>query len=168
MPEHELIDGDRRIQFIGVELGRATSDDGDALRWTEVAIYRTESGTYLTTKIGRSVVFHRVDGPCTRGAETAISEAMRDPRHAELVGCPLCWPDADVALTDLGESGIIRLERDIHSTHIADTASGAIATLYRRDENGTRYLIKVARDALATAIQQDVDLRTAAQVEYVN
>lgn len=47
-------DGDRALKFNGTLIGSATSDDGHKQRWMDMCIYRTEAGSYIIEKIGRS------------------------------------------------------------------------------------------------------------------
>jgi len=49
-------DHDRAFVFNGVCLGRATSETETKKRWTEMAIYRTEAGTYIISGIGQTRV----------------------------------------------------------------------------------------------------------------
>jgi hypothetical protein len=49
-------DHDRTFVFNGVCLGRATSQTETKKRWTEMAIYRTDAGTYIISGIGQTRV----------------------------------------------------------------------------------------------------------------
>lgn len=43
------------LEFDGQLLSNVSSREGTALRWTEVRIYRTSTGRYVTEVVGRSV-----------------------------------------------------------------------------------------------------------------
>lgn len=49
-------DHERSFMFNGVLLGRATSEIASKKRWTEMAIYRTEAGTYIISGVGQTRV----------------------------------------------------------------------------------------------------------------
>jgi hypothetical protein len=48
-------DGDRDVRFTGELLGKVTSERPEGSdRWTELALYRTKEGFYVTEEIGRT------------------------------------------------------------------------------------------------------------------
>jgi hypothetical protein len=49
-------DHDRKFVFNGVCLGSASSETSSKQRWTEMAIYRTDAGTYIISGIGQTRV----------------------------------------------------------------------------------------------------------------
>ena len=56
MREYEVVNGKRRIRFEGELLATSTSWEQGADRWVEFALYRTASGNYVLSRIGRSVL----------------------------------------------------------------------------------------------------------------
>lgn len=54
-----------------------------------------------------------------------------------------------------------------HKTYQSATADGIIECLHLYDGDGVRYLTKLARQAIVSACDQDVDLRSAYEVEHV-
>lgn len=149
--------GDDKVEFVGHKIGHANSDDGKSLRWTEVEIYRTESSNYVVRKIGRSVVFHRVNG-----CETTTGVQHTGPLDPEnWFPCPVCHP------AEPAPDGLTVLEVDRVTTHISSTPEGCIETLISRDENGVRFTTKVARRAMEAARAIDPELKDAARITRV-
>ena len=58
MERCEVRDGLRVITFDGDRLGHVTSWRSSAPRWTEMSLYRTEGGSFVLEKVGRSVMCH--------------------------------------------------------------------------------------------------------------
>lgn len=85
-------------------------------RWTDIALYRVldESNQYeyVVQVLGRSVVYHRADGPCGRGVRVTVGSIRNnDPdRYEALAACHICNP-AD--LDDLGDGDRVSEEGDI-------------------------------------------------------
>lgn len=160
----ELKDDDGRItKFDGVQLATATSDNGQALRWTEVALYRTIGGAYVIHKIGRTVAYHVRDATSCKshGSETEVSVALKDCRT--LIICPVCSPRD---LEDYAPSAKVRVEADRSTVLIAASPGDAVAACYT-DIQGQRYLTKTASRALKAAADLDDSLRLAWMVQVV-
>lgn len=54
----QVQDGERTITFDGILIGSATSDDGHRDHWADIAIYRTQAGSYVVHIIGRTRLAH--------------------------------------------------------------------------------------------------------------
>jgi hypothetical protein len=54
----------REIEFDGWLLGSSSTEGDDSLRWTEIHIYKTEGGSYIIERLGKSLVYHR-KGRCS-------------------------------------------------------------------------------------------------------
>src|SRR5690606_14235668 len=61
MTTHSVHDGDRVLQFVGEELGRASSETPAKQRWAEITIFRTQGGKYIVAGCGRTVVRGETD-----------------------------------------------------------------------------------------------------------
>lgn len=150
-----LRDGQRPVTFLGWKLGDADSQSGNDVRWTELALYRTLSNKYVFEKIGRSDVFH--SARCTRRSKgkeyTTLDDAMPEDAGPEdtaenlFVPCPDCKPDRN-------ESPIFA-ERDIPSVAVFETPVAAIESMYRNDNDGGKFLSRVARTLLEKAADND-------------
>jgi hypothetical protein len=56
--DQQVRDGHRLLTFDGHLLASVSSRDGDKDRWTEMRVYRTNGGSYILEKVGRSVRLH--------------------------------------------------------------------------------------------------------------
>lgn len=56
MSTYTVPDRDREIQFDGEVLGRVSSRTELKQRWIELALYRTDAGSYVLAGVGRSTV----------------------------------------------------------------------------------------------------------------
>lgn len=56
--DQQVRDGHRLLTFDGQLLASVSSRDGDKDRWTEMRVYRTNGGSYILEKVGRSVRLH--------------------------------------------------------------------------------------------------------------
>ena len=54
----QVKDGSRTLQFSGTLLGKSSSWRNGSTRWIEFALYKTENGSYVLSRIGVSVVYH--------------------------------------------------------------------------------------------------------------
>lgn len=71
MSDHFIVqDRLREIEFSGRELGRATTEKDDSLRWTEIVIYKTSGGKYIIERLGRSLIYHVPENPATPAKAT--------------------------------------------------------------------------------------------------
>ena len=84
----------RKIEFDGERLGKASSRRLDAPRWTEIRLYRSESGIFVLEKVGRSVVLHAPD--CDELAADAnlprfqVMHPGEDPANGDFWFCETC------------------------------------------------------------------------------
>ncbi len=107
-------DGEPHLAFEGELLAKATSALGSKRRWTELAIYRTEGGSYVVQTIARSSQAGEVDWWSARAFDTATQaiEGMRDRRRQTLSKLALELleeaagndEDLSTALTDVEDS----------------------------------------------------------------
>ena len=54
----EVKDGARTLQFSGKLLGESSSYRPNSNRWIEFRLYRTQSGSYVLSRIGVSLIYH--------------------------------------------------------------------------------------------------------------
>lgn len=146
---------DQELVFKGELLGSTSSWTEAKGRWHEVYIYKTESGQYVVSKIGRSDVFH--DRSCRRvkmGGEDLVPTVIDKTLMDILVPCERCRPH-------LAEGNNVLLEPDKCWAQVAPTPTGAIATLYHRDGDDVKYIPTMSRLLLNDVMQKDVPLREA-------
>lgn len=152
--KYQVRDADGSItEFEGELLGSGTSQRRHSPRWSELHIYKTEAGTYVVHKIGRTLVYHVPGAECgSKGALTTKHEIAPD---REVVPCHQCRPDRE-------KLDVVSLEQDRNTIHIATEAPGVIESCktFSHDDS-TLFLTRVARDALDAAMDKDPSLETA-------
>jgi hypothetical protein len=108
-------------------------------RWTDMALHRVlEPGSpwkYVIQIVGRSVMYHRSDGPCSRGVNMAVGLLREDePRYEALVICPRpgCQPKD---LEDMGDHEVVSVEEDIYTLFKCRSGADVVQTLQNRGGN---------------------------------
>lgn len=170
--QHELSNYDRLVRFRGERIAHATSrtgQDSSRIRWTEVDIYRTQGGSYLVHKVGKSRVFHGGSSPCSKtgGKRTTARQVhynLSGEEVMDLTPCPVCKPGE---LLSLPPHTAIYVEQDRATVHTSSTAAGAVESARSVDSDGVVYIPRVAERALREASQSDPALREAFMVEEV-
>ena len=54
----EVKDSARTLQFSGKLLSESSSWRRDSTRWIEFALYKTDNGSYVLSRIGVSIIYH--------------------------------------------------------------------------------------------------------------
>lgn len=143
-------DGQRPLTFEGWCLAEADTQNGDDVRWTELAMYRTVTGRYVIEKIGRSDVYHSDD--CARRRkgdrhDSLVAGATANDKNVdECVPCTECGPSDD--------DGPVWMEKDFFTSTMFASVEEAIRSLYR-DDNGIPRLSHVAQTLLGRASESD-------------
>jgi hypothetical protein len=149
-------------EFTGRLIGFATSEDptdDECLRWTEIYIYSTIGGNYISHVIGRSLVYHDANNGCRTGKLTRVAALLKqeeNPKTDQSVPCPICTP---LTLEELPPTINVRRETDRHTVRQADDVKVLVANLQqKRQRDGSAYLSTVSQTALAMAAQNDPSL----------
>lgn len=107
--------------------------------WTDIALYRVVDNPrmrYAVQIIGRSSVYHRVGGPCSRGVSMLVGKlAEDDERYDALQPCQRigCQP---VDLDDLKNHDSVKVEVNLSKLYECPDADEVVAATYshgRRD-----------------------------------
>lgn len=123
-------------------------------RWTDLTLYRVlEPGSeyaYVLQVTGRSVLYHRVGGPCRNGVNLPVSVVMRDEeRYRALRACPDCTPkDLDY----LEETEKVAVEEDLPTLHKCRSAAdlvGVMTDRIQRERNKNGLSMKLLKFASA-------------------
>jgi hypothetical protein len=145
------------IEFTGKQIGSGFSHGGeDALRWTEVRLFRTQAGKYVLQKVGRSVVIHVAGEDCSSGKEWDGEATLNGYRP-----CPICRPIDD-------EPDQLMIEQDRHTVHVSDTAEGIVECAYSQDSEGVTYMTRVAHQCLLRACRMDPAIKRAFMTQKVD
>lgn len=85
-------DGSRVLRFEADVVASATSHRPGVPRWSELALYRLASGSYIIWKIGRSVVAHRPECYMVKTGMPSWLEAGEEARIHRMP-CLECLPE---------------------------------------------------------------------------
>lgn len=139
-------DGDRTLQFNGTLLAKSTSERRGAYRWIEFELYKTETGSYILSRTGVSLIFH--GAACQIVSKYKLTEANALTLHGSSTPCEECQPDASL--------GLIFPEKYRHWALVTDDPDAVVQSLYKYDEkNSVYYLTSVAQRLLEKAARVD-------------
>lgn len=141
----EVKDGARTLQFNGSLLGKSSSKRRDSTRWIEFELYRTESGSYVLSRVGVSLIFH--GAACPLVTRYNLQERPSSELQESALPCEECDPDYSLSL--------VFPEKYRHWAQISDKPEAVLDALYKYDDNGARYLTGVAQRLLQEAAKLD-------------
>ena len=154
---YEVKDGARTLQFNGNLLGKSTSWRRGSTRWIEFELYRTESGSYILSRIGVSLVYH---GAACRLVHTY---KLQEISYAKLVNnsipCELCGPDESASL--------VFPEKHRYWAQVSEEPEAVLEALYKYDDGGARYLTNVAQRLLEAAAEKDSAIDSIYKIEVI-
>ena len=153
----EVRDGDRTLQFNGVLLAKSTSERRGAYRWIEFALYKTESGSYILSRVGVSLIYH--GAACSLVSRYGLKEVLRSQLASAAIPCEECRPDSSLDL--------IFPEKYRYWAQVSDRPEAVLDALHKYDDNGARYLTSVAERLLKDAAQLDSEIAHVYNVEIV-
>ena len=153
----EVKDGNRTLQFNGRALAKSTSKRRGSVRWIEFELFQTDSGSYVLSRIGVSLVFH--GAACSLVKRYNLQEALTAELHIEAVPCEECDPDESIEL--------IFPEKYRHWAQVTDKPEVILESLYKYDGNGTKYLTSVAERLLQEAAKLDSDIANVYNYEII-
>lgn len=146
---HVVRDGQRELEFSGKLLSTSSSHRHGSPRWVEFELYRTAGGQYVLSRTGWSTCYHRAS--CDVVSRNRIELQSRDTLAPDATACRECRPDA--------YDDMVAPEQPRYWAQVSETPSGVVNSLYKYDDDGTRYLTHVAKRLLADAARLDDDLR---------
>jgi hypothetical protein len=153
----EVRDGDRVLQFNGTLLAKSSSQRRGAYRWIEFELYRTESGSYILSRIGVSLFFH--GAACSLVSKYRLNEIFSHQLSFNSVPCPECNPDESLDL--------VFPEKYRYWAQVSDQPEAVLDALYKYDDNGVRYLTGVAQRLLKDASRVDFEIANVYNVEII-
>jgi len=155
---YEVRDGARTLRFEGQLLANSTSRRNDSTRWIEFALYKTDSGTYILSRIGASVVFH--NSVCTLVSKYGLHEIESEKLNRSAVPCEICRPTR--------REPLIYPEQYRFWTMTTRDPTAVLDALYKYDDNGSKYLTKVAERLLDNASDEDAAIDSAYRIEFID
>ena len=155
---YEVKDGDRTLQFNGTLLAKSTSERRGAYRWIEFELYKTESGAYILSRVGVSLIFH--GAACSLVSKYKLTEAPTEDLPRRAIPCEDCQPDDSLDL--------VFPEKYRNWAQVSDQPDAVLDALYKYDnENGAYYLTSVAQRLLQQAAKVDSALASVYNVEII-
>lgn len=142
-------DGSRTLTFEGDLLGKSSSYRRDSTRWIEFELYRTESGAYILSRVGVSLVFH--SGACELVSKYGLHDVVVDELDSQAVPCDMCQPTF--------EAQLVFPEKYRYWAQVSDDPQAVLDALYKKDDHGAKYLTRVAQRLLedASSLDQNID-----------
>lgn len=150
-------DRDRTLQFNGVLLAKSTSKSDKSTRWIEFELYKTESGSYILSRIGVSLVFHGAACPLVNRYN--LQESPSDKLEPYATPCYDCDPDESLDL--------VFPEKYRYWAQVSEEATAVLDALYKYDDGGARYLTNVAQRLLEEASKKDQKIAKAYRFEII-
>jgi hypothetical protein len=157
MTTYEVKDGARTLQFDGVKLGSSTSRKRGSVRWIEFELYKTESGSYILSRVGVSVVYH--SGACELVDKYKLKDMASHLLPDNPFPCELCQPTL--------EAPIVFPEKLRHWAQVSEEPQAVLDALYKYDEGGARYLTAVAKRVLEEAADNDDSIDLVYRFEHI-
>lgn len=154
---HEVKDGSRTLQFNGELLGKSSSWRRGSNRWIEFKLYKTESGSYVLSRIGISLIYHGAACPLVKRyglQELQFSKVIKDS-----IPCEQCQPSA--------EADLVFPEKQRHWAQVSEEPIAVLEALYKYDDGGARYLTNVAQRLLEMASEKDSDIESVYRIELI-
>lgn len=155
---YSIRDGDRTLKFNGKLLAKSTSERPLAFRWIEFELYKTESGSYVLSRVGVSLVFHGAACPMVK--KYKLTEISANHLNKKAVSCQECSPDLSLDL--------VFPEKYRHWAMVTTDPSAILDSLYKYDEDtDTFYLTSVAQRLLSEASKVDFEISAVYNVEII-
>lgn len=154
---HEVKDGSRTLQFEGKLLGESSSWRRGSTRWIEFKLYRTESGSYVLSRVGASLVFHGAACPLVKRYN--LIEVSTNKLLEDAIPCEECAPNFDLP--------VVFPEKFRNWAQVSEDPEAVLEALYKYDQGGARYLTNVAQRLLESASEIDPKIESVYRVEMI-
>lgn len=153
----EVKDGHRTLQFNGTLLAKSSSKRHDSTRWIEFELYRTESGSYILSRTGVSILYH--GAACFLVRKYGLEEVDYSTLNSSYIPCEDCNPTE--------EAELVFPEKHRHWAQVSDEPTAVLDALYKYDDGGARYLTNVAQRLLEEAARLDTKIEKAYRFEII-
>lgn len=153
----EVKDGARTLQFNGRLLGKSSSYRRGSTRWIEFELYRTESGSYILSRVGVSLIYHGAACPLVK--RYGLQEVEYHELTEDALPCEECDPTE--------EAELVFPEKYRYWAQVSEDADAVLDALYKYDDGGARYLTNVAQRLLEEASANDSKIDTIYRIELI-
>lgn len=157
MYQYQVKDGSRTLQFNGKLLGESSSWKRGSTRWIEFALYKTENGAYVLSRVGVSLVFH--GAACALVKRYGLVESSSDDLLNDAIPCEDCSPSYNLPL--------VFPEKNRTWAQVSEDPEAVLEALYKYDQGGARYLTHVAQRLLEEASLLDEKIDAVYRVETI-
>jgi hypothetical protein len=154
---YEVRDGSRTLKFSGSILGTSSSWRKGSTRWIEFSLYKTDSGSYVLSRVGVSLVFHGAACPLVK--RYALVEGTTESLSSDSVPCDECQPSLELP--------VVFPEKYRNWAQVSDDPEAVLEALYKYDTGGARYLTNVAQRLLEEASEADSRIESVYRVEMI-
>lgn len=154
---YEVKDGARTLQFKGEKLASSSSWRRGSTRWIEFELFKTESGSYVLSRVGVSTVFH--GAACALVKRYGLSEAHYNSLSEDALPCEDCRPTE--------EADLIFPEKHRYWAQVSEEPEAVLEALYKYDQGGARYLTNVAQRLLEEASEKDENIESVYRIELI-
>jgi hypothetical protein len=153
----EVRDGARTLQFDGSLLGESSSFKRGSTRWIEFKLYRTESGSYILSRVGVSLVYHGAACPLVK--RYGLQEIAIETVSNLSIPCEECYPTE--------EAELVFPEKNRYWAQVSEEPTAVLDALYKYDDGGARYLTNVAQRLLEEASKSDEKIASIYKIEII-
>jgi hypothetical protein len=153
----EVKDSARTLQFSGKLLSESSSWRRDSTRWIEFALYKTDNGSYVLSRIGVSIIYHGAACPLVK--RYSLNEVNASELMDNALACVECNPSPSAVM--------IFPEKYRYWAQVSDDPNAVLEALYKYDDGGARYLTKVAERLLEDASEVDKGIESIYRVELI-
>ena len=154
---YEVKDGSRTLQFNGRLLSESSSWRRGSTRWIEFALYRTDNGSYILSRIGVSLVYHGAACPLVK--RYSLVDELSDVLEKDALACEICNPTKNLP--------VVFPEKYRYWAQVSEDAKPVLDALYKYDQGGARYLTNVAQRLLEKAAETDENVDAIYRVEMI-
>lgn len=154
---HEVKDGSRTLQFKGKFLSESSSWRRGSARWIEFKLYKTESGSYVLSRVGVSLVFHGAACPLVK--RYGLVEVPIEKLADNALACEECDPNLGLP--------VVFPEKYRNWAQVSEDPEAVLDALYKYDQGGARYLTNVAQRLLEEASGNDPKIESIYRVEMI-
>jgi hypothetical protein len=154
---YHVKDGARTLQFNGTLLGKSSSWRRGSTRWIEFELYKTESGSYILSRVGVSLVYH--GAACLLVKRYGLVESAYTELEPDAIPCDECSPTE--------EADLIFPEKHRYWAQVSEEPEAVLDALYKYDQGGARYLTNVAQRLLEDASEKDEAIESVYRIEMI-
>jgi hypothetical protein len=153
----EVKDSARTLQFKGKLLSESSSWRRDSTRWIEFALYKTDNGSYVLSRVGVSIIYHGAACPLVK--RYSLNEVNAAELRDNATSCSECNPSPSAVM--------VFPEKYRYWAQVSDDPNAVLEALYKYDDGGARYLTKVAERLLEDASEIDKGIESIYRVELI-